>query len=463
MRELAEEPATRTVLDWLRETEGLTGTREGCAEGDCGACTVLLGRAEAGAVRYEAINACIAFLGMLDGRHLVTVEDLAAPDGTLTPVQPAMVECHASQCGFCTPGIVMALTALRHASASASARDVEVALQGNPCRCTGYQPIVEAGARMYELTGPSVLPAIEPGELEALEDGASVRVGGFVQPARLDALAEILQATPEATIVAGATDVGLWVTKGLRDITPMVHIGRLAALREIDEGPDRLCLGAGVSYTRAGPALVRLAPGVEALLARIGGAQVRNAGTIGGNIANGSPIGDMPPLLIALGARVELRRGGETRELPLEDFFLDYGRQDLAPGEFVTAVTIPRLKPGTQFAVYKISKRRDEDISALCGAFRIDLGDGVVVEARIAFGGMAATPKRAAGAEAALRGRSWDETTLDAAIAALGGDYAPIDDWRASGVYPSRIAGNLLRRFFAEATDPATPARLAHV
>ncbi len=463
VRELAEEPATRTALDWLRETEGLTGTKECCAEGDCGACTVLLGRAEAGAVRYEAINACIAFLGMLDGRHLVTVEDLPAPDGTLTPVQQAMVECHASQCGFCTPGIVMALTALRHGSASASARDVEVALQGNLCRCTGYQPTVEAGARMYELTGPPVLTVIEPGELEALEDGASVRVGGFVQPASLDALAEILQATPEATIVAGAIDIGLWVTKGLRDTTPMVHIRRVAALRAIDEDPDRLRLGAGSSYARAGPALVPLAPGLEALLARIGGAQVRNAGTIGGNIANGSPIGDMPPPLIALGARLELHRGGETRELPLEDFFLDYGRQDLAPGEFVTAVTIPRLKPGTQFAVYKISKRRDEDISALCGVSRIDLVDGVVVEARIAFGGMAATPKRAAGAEAALRGRSWDETALDAAIAALAGDYAPIDDWRASGAYRSRVAGNLLRHFFAEATDPATPARLAHV
>jgi xanthine dehydrogenase small subunit len=459
-----------TLLDFLRIDRRLTGTKEGCAEGDCGACTVLVGRLTDGGLRYEAVNACIRFTASLDGCHVVTVEHLSGPDGRLHPVQAAMVEHHGSQCGFCTPGFVMALYALWMENAAPSDDEIETALQGNLCRCTGYAPIVRAAQAATRGDSPAAdhLTRERDGiaaRLTALRDGARVEVerdgARAILPADVDDLAAVLEEEPKATIVAGATDVGLWVTKFLRPIAPAVFLGHLDALRAIEIGPDAVRIGAGASYSDCEPMLAEVFPHLGDYWRRIGGWQVRNAGTVGGNIANGSPIGDTPPVLIALGATVTLRRGTRRRELPLEDFFIAYGKQDREPGEFVEAVTVPRPAGGSLHAAYKISKRRDEDISSVAAGFNLTVEGGTITAARIAFGGMAATPKRAAHAEAALTGRAWCEASLIAAGAELAKDFTPLTDWRASADYRMTVARNLFRRFHLDHAGPAADARRA--
>ncbi len=450
-----------TLLDYLRLRQRLTGTKEGCAEGDCGACTVLVGRLRNGALSYESVNACIRFLGSLDACHVVTVEHLKRADGSLHPVQQAMVDYHGSQCGFCTPGFVMSLYALWMREAQPSDRAIEKALQGNLCRCTGYEPIVRAARAVSDYGNAASDPlaterAAVIAALQGMKDGARVEIGSgrerLLIPADVDDFAAILEAEPEATIVAGATDVGLWVTKFMRDIAPVVFIGGLDGLQEIREQDGVISIGAGVSYTGAFELLAKRIPALGALIDRIGGEQVRNMGTIGGNIANGSPIGDTPPPLIALGATLTLRRGSARRTIPLEDFFIDYGKQDRVPGEFVEAVHVPVPDAASRFAVWKISKRRDEDITAVLGAFDLRIADGRVEAARIAYGGMAATPKRAKSVEAALTGKPWTQETVEAALSAYDEDFQPISDMRASADYRMMAAKNLLRRYFLEST-----------
>ncbi len=456
-----------TLLDHLRLVRRLRGTKEGCAEGDCGACTVLVGRREGGGLVYEPVNACIRLMGSLDLCHVVTIEHLIGADGTLHPVQQAMVDCHGSQCGFCTPGIVMALYALWMRTPRPEKRAVEEALQGNLCRCTGYEPIIQAALAAGGTAEPQADRLAKERDavlarLAAMDDGARVEIasGGdrVVVPASVDDLADVLEALPAATVVAGSTDVGLWITKFMRDISPAVFIGGLEALRRIEVGPLGVTLGAGVSYDAFLGVLDAEFPHLSDYWRRIGGWQVRAMGTIGGNIANGSPIGDTPPALIAMGATVTLRKGGERRTLPLEAFFIAYGKQDRQPAEFVEEIFVPRPAPGTLNAAYKITKRRDEDISAVACGLQVTVEDGLVKVARIAFGGMAATPKRAARAEAALVGQPWTAQTIAEAQAALAEDFAPIGDWRASAEYRALAAKNLLRRFFLESSG--VPVRL---
>jgi xanthine dehydrogenase small subunit len=459
VEELGDIDPTLTVLDWLRLERSLCGTKEGCAEGDCGACTVVIGRPDGERVVYEPVNACIRFLPTLDGCHLLTVEQLKGQDGVLHPVQKAMVECHASQCGFCTPGFVMSLFALYLSADKPDEDTIRDALAGNLCRCTGYAPIIAAARRMGELgdrasDGPLTATAqlaefVGPNSSETLIIAQNGR--RFIAPSTVDALADILLETPDATIVAGATDVGLWVTKQMRVLRDVVYVGGIPELRRIVETGDGLEIGGAATYVEAVAALARLYPDFGELIRRIGGLQVRTVGTIGGNIANGSPIGDSPPALIAIGATLVLRRGAERREMPLEDFYIAYGKQDRLPGEFVERVFVPKPRPGAMFRVYKISKRFDQDISALCGAFLVETNAaGIVSRVRIAFGGMAGTPKRAERAEAALLGRPWTVETARTAAAALRDDYTPLSDWRASADYRSMVAGNLLLKFFAE-------------
>lgn len=468
--EIASCDPTRTVLDWLRLDRRRTGTKEGCAEGDCGACTIVVGRLDGDRLRYEAINACIRFLPTLDGCHVLTVEHLKAPDGTLHPVQQAMVDCHGSQCGFCTPGFVMSLFALWLNERAPSVQRIEDALAGNLCRCTGYEPIIAAAQRMdgAERERDRFVAGMPPiiARLKALADSETISIGDgerhLYAPATVETLAELVGAHPKATLVAGATDVGLWVTKGMRRLDPVVYLGRIEELRAVSDEGDHLRFGAMANQIAVREALAIISPQLDEMMRRFGGEQVRNAGTIGGNIANGSPIGDLPPALIALGATLVLRKGTERRELPLEAFFLDYRKQDRQPGEFVEAVLVPRLPQGALFHISKVSKRFDEDISAVCGAFYLELDEaGRVSAARLTYGGMAGIPKRAKAAEAALLGRAWDEAAIAAAIAALAEEFTPLTDMRASATYRLKVAGNLLRRFLIETTTPETSTRVA--
>lgn len=459
---------TDTLLDYLRLTRRLTGTKEGCAEGDCGACTVLVGRLTETGLRYESVNACIRLLGSMQGTHVVTVEHLAAEDGTLHPVQQAMVDCHGSQCGFCTPGFVMSLYGLWLSNENPSRAEIESALQGNLCRCTGYEPIVKAAEQVAQNRPSSLFDPLERDRTEIMAKLWSIRSemetvviekdgARSIIPASLEVFAEALADEPHATVVAGATDVGLWVTKQMRKLDPVIFINHLPELQTITVEPNGITIGAGVSYAEAHGFLEAVIPAFGRLFDRIGGQQVRNAGTIGGNIANGSPIGDTPPPLIALGATLTLRSHSGRRTMPLENYFLAYGKQDRMAGEFVEKVFVPLPAENGHFAVYKISKRRDEDISALCGAFNLTLDmDGHVEDIRIAFGGMAATPKRAVNVEQALIGKPWRWDVIASARDAFDADYQPLSDWRASAEYRSLTAKNLLTRFFLETAGAPT-------
>ena len=465
--ELTDVKPSAMVLDYLRLEEKSRGTKEGCNEGDCGACTVAIGSLRNGKVVYEPVNACILLVAQLDGKELVTVDDLSTEDG-LHPVQQAMIDTHGSQCGFCTPGFVMSLFTLYHAGEAPTRRQIADHIAGNLCRCTGYRPIIDAA--LQSCTGMATdrwardeMQAAKT--LTSLNDGTDVFVGtsgSFVaRPADPGTLAALASEHADATIVSGATDVGLWITKQLRCLPKIILTGGVASLHEISIKADRISLGAAVTYTEAYEALGDIDPDMREVLRRLGSMQVRASGTVGGNIANGSPIGDMPPMLIALGATLHLRHGNSLRQLPIEDFFIAYGKQDRLPGELVWQIDVPKLGANEVFRAFKISKRFDQDISAVMAAFKFTIDGRRIANARIAFGGMATTPKRARRAEAAIAGISLDDAdSWISAMKVLADDYQPIADMRASAAYRMEVAQGLLRKALIEIAGSSADTRV---
>ena len=445
MVELQDVDPCMTTLDWLRENRGLTGTKEGCNEGDCGACSVMV----SDAAGSRAMNACILFLAQLNGKTLTTVEGLTAPDGRLHPVQEALVEHHASQCGFCTPGIAVSLAAGQIAGERNHARQ----LSGNLCRCTGYAPILRAAEVAADKPVPDWLAGLGAGPGHHHEPE---------MPTTPDALASYLTRFPNARIVAGGTDLGLWVNKQMVDLGRVVFTGQIEEMRRIETAPYMLRIGAAATVEQLRRAMIHLHPHFAEMLARFASPQVRGAATVGGNIANGSPIADTPPPLIALDAVLLLRRGDMLREVPLAEFFVDYGKQDLHPGEFIEAITIPR-EPGEadRLRVYKLSKRTDQDISAVLGAFDIHVSGGKVTRARIAFGGMAGIPMRAEAMETALVGQAWTRETVETSMGRVSEDFTPLSDLRASMGYRLATAANMLLRYWLE--DQGTRVNLQEV
>ena len=464
--ELESVDPTRTVLQYLREDRNLRGTKEGCAEGDCGACTVALIEpgAEEAELNVRAVNACIQFLATLDGKELVTVEGLSRPGEPLHPVQQAMVEAHGSQCGFCTPGFVMSLFALYKTELEPSRTAIDDALAGNLCRCTGYRPIVEAAERMYELNGSGWLGTAGGGEgserryrrLKSLEHEDDIALGDgqrrFFAPASTDSLASLLKAWPQATLLAGGTDVGLWVTKQYRDLDPVVYLGRIRELKDVTVTDDGISIGAAASMTDVVPVLLEHYPALDELFRRWASPPIRNAATLVGNVANGSPIGDSMPALMAAGAELVLRSAKGRRRISMEDFYLGYQEKDLEAGEFVERVVVSLPAAGTILRSYKISKRFDQDITAVCLGARARIENDRLVGVRLAYGGMAATVSRARRAEAALEGQPLDSASFDAAMDAVESDFSPLSDMRASAEYRRAISRNLLRRLFLDIT-----------
>ena len=438
--EIAGIPPVTTLLDWLRDHRGLRGTKEGCAEGDCGACTVVLEREG----RRDAVNSCIVLLGQLDGLSVRTVEGLRGADGGPHPVQTAMAEADATQCGFCTPGFVM--SALAHASSGGTADPdaIHESLAGNLCRCTGYRPIVEAMTRIAGLAvEPPPVPLMVPRTTSTAFEGA------FFAPRSLDELLELRAAHPEALLLAGGTDLGLLASRERKPPKAVIHLLHVPELAAISATADKITIGAAATYTAAAPILIEAFPALRAYLSRLGSRQIRNMGTIGGNIGTASPIGDMPPVLLALEASLTLVSKRGSREIPLDDFFLDYRKTALAPDEVIQSLSMPRLWEGETFHCDKVSKRRDQDISTVAGAYRVRIRNGRIEDARLAFGGMATTPRRARAAEAALL-----KDGFAAAIAAVETDFKPVDDWRGSASYRRQVAANLLRRLELRLADP---------
>lgn len=447
-----------TVLDYLRDRRGLCGTKEGCAEGDCGACTIVTAGASDGKLGYEAANACLLLVPQLDGREIITVEGLAENDGTLHPVQQALVEAHGAQCGFCTPGIVMALFAFQHGSDPVETEKIHDALAGNLCRCTGYRPIVDAALTLAAKPSDRFArdAKARTASVQALAPSVSYEAEDefFHAPQSLDALLALRTRYPDAYLLGGGTDLGILASKDRKRLGRVIWTASVPQLAQIERTEDTVTIGSAVTYTTALPIFEELYPSFAHLIRRIGSRQIRNLGTLGGNVCNASPIGDTPPLFLVLEAVFIARSQRGSREIPANEFFVAYRKTALADDEILQAIRIPLPQPDTIYRAHKISKRFDQDISAVIGAFALTIRDGTVEKARIAFGGMAATPARAYSAETFIEGQSWALAIATGGGAKIDTDFSPISDFRAGAEYRSRVARHLFARLYYETAEP---------
>ncbi|MDR6350422.1 MULTISPECIES: xanthine dehydrogenase small subunit [unclassified Pantoea] len=451
-----------TVLNYLRGQQQRRGTKEGCASGDCGACTVTLGKVVDGQMQYQAVNSCLTLVSSLQGKQLITVEDLKQ-GRELHSVQQAMVDCHGSQCGYCTPGFVMSLFTLQKNSAGWDRHQAEQALAGNLCRCTGYRPIMDAAqqaceqpdADAFRANAPALvqrLQALSNNEVQIIEAAGS----RCYLPKTVAQLAELYQQYPEARLVAGGTDLTLQITQQYQRLPLLIALEQIDELKVCHEDETHLYLGAAASLQHCYQFLAQHIPAFSSMLERFASLQIRNQGTLGGNISNASPIGDCAPMLLALNAHLVLQQGEKRREVPLDQFFTAYRQTVLLPGEFIRSITIAKVTVSPNFAAWKVAKRLDDDISAVFAAINLHIAEGVIVEARLAFGGMAATPKRALAAEAQLLGQPLHLSAIEKACAALSVDFQPLSDFRASADYRLQVARNLLRRYYAQASGELT-------
>ena len=449
-------PPTRTLLEVLREDLHCTSTKEGCNEGDCGACTVVLGEAQDGKLKYSAVNSCIRTAHSVDGMVVWTAADLAQADGSLHPVQQALVQCHGSQCGFCTSGFVMSMFGMylnRVCKGEPITRELaQQELSGNLCRCTGYRPILDAAQAMEKLPEAHIDEANLLQKIEHLrqQKRGLVTDSSYVSPTSLPELLFARSKNPKAQIVAGCTDVGLWINKMHMQFEQLLDVTRVQELRKIEDYPNHIAIGAAATLTDAFKALVKHRPQLQTFANRFAGLPVRNSGTLGGNVANGSPIGDSMPLLIALGANVVLMSVRGHREMPLENLYTGYRKNVMAADEVLAWIKVPKPTASESLKVYKISKRFEDDISAVCLAIKLHIADGKVTSASIGAGGVAATPVRAIQTEAALAGQVWSQATVQHAIATLQHEFSPISDMRASAAYRTKVLGNLLQRYWLE-------------
>ena len=479
--EIVDPAADTTLLQWLRESQHLTATKEGCAVGDCGACTVIVGELEHGAIVYRSVNACIALLGSLDGCHLITLDILQGSvlNKGLHPVQQAMVDCHSSQCGFCSPGFVMSLVvwwlntpANQLATPEAFAKHrhgVELALSGNLCRCTGYHPILLAADQLAPLDRPTVR-AMDPlfdqvggydnclaqlSNMASLSQSQSharnVSSQAYIAPSSLDELALAYEAFPQTRLVAGSTDLALDITHGLKSIDRLIDVTGVAELRSIEQHGNQIYIGAAVSLSAVEAFCQKDLPAMSDLLGRFASRQIRNRGTLVGNIANSSPIADIPPLLLVMDAQLILQRGLNQRTITLKEFNLDYKQTALKTGEFIHSVILPLPLSGQRVSVEKVSKRSEDDISATCVAMSVTIEHGTITQVNIACGGMAAIPKMASETQSQLLGQPLTHELVAQVPLWLAQDYQPIDDMRASAAYRQQVTANLIQGFLKEA------------
>jgi len=459
-----------TVLQYLREERFNSGTKEGCSSGDCGACTVVIAELakDNQALNYKSINACISFIGSLHGKQLITVEHLKQ-GAKLHHVQQAMVDNHGSQCGFCTPGFVMSSFALHKKNSTPNRAEVLEALAGNLCRCTGYRSIIDAAlvssehekadsfAQHYQQT------LLQLNDFKTLPSAALSNAHHcYFAPKSSAELATKLLENPQATLVAGGTDLALTVTQNLATIDDLVYLGDVAELQRLENHQEQFIIGSAVPYSEFTPMLYEEYHELGEMIERIGSRQIRNNGTLGGNIGNASPIGDMPPALIALGAEMTLQCGDIERKIAVEDFFVDYKKTVLKASEFIKSIYIPKSKPDQFLKIYKISKRIDDDISAVLAVFNIELKDNIVTKVKIAFGGMAGIPMRAKQCEAALLNKAFDGASITAAQQALSLDFTPMSDVRASDNYRMKVAQNLIQKCYLELQSKTIETRVVN-